>query len=125
MKHQWNVTMCCMGIVALSAVGCATTAPDAEIAVSQAALSNAAAAGGPEFAPVEMAAARDKLNRANQAKDKQDNDVARQLATEAEVDAKLAQSKANAAKTQKSVAAAQESNQVLREELSRQNSSGQ
>lgn len=57
------------GVVMLGASGCGSmkTPATAEVAVSKAAVDNAAGAGASEFAPVEMRSAREKLARANQA----------------------------------------------------------
>lgn len=97
--------------------------PTADMAVSKAEVSNAAAAGGTEFAPVEMASARDKLSRANQAMAAKDYKSAKELADSAQADAQLAQSKANTAKAQQAAAALQDNIRVLREELDRSNPS--
>ena len=72
----------------------------ADVAVSKAAVDNAAGAGGTEFAPMEMSAAREKLVLANAAMKAKDYKLASDLANQAQVDAKLAQSKANSAKAQ-------------------------
>ena len=58
----------CGGALILS-VGCTSlkTPATADVAVSKAAVENAAGAGGVQFAPVEMASAREKLALANKA----------------------------------------------------------
>jgi len=66
-----------------------------------------------------MSAARDKMLLANQAMAAKDYKLARELAAQAEVDAKLAQSKANSAKAQAASDALQEDIRVLRAELER------
>lgn len=92
----------------------------ADVAVSRAAVDNAASAGAAELAPDELQAARDKLMRANQALAAKDYRTAQDLATQASADAKLAQSKANSSKATNAANELQESIRVLREELSRQ-----
>ena len=111
--------LCCVAL-ALTA-GCASqkTPATADVAVSKAAVDNAVGAGGAEFAPVEMNAAREKMALANKAMADKDYSKARDLATQAEADAKLAQGKANSAKAQATADALQDNVRVLREELDR------
>ena len=109
-------------VVAMLALGaCASqkTPATADVAVSRAAVENATSAGAAELAPAEMQSARDKLMRANQALAAKDYGVARELANQASVDAKLAQSKANSAKATSAADELQQSIRVLREELDR------
>ena len=107
--------------VALVAAGCSSlkTPATADVAVSQAAVENAASAGGAEFAPVEMLAAREKLALANKAMAAKDYKLAIDLSAQAQADAKLARSKANSAKAQTAADALQDDIRVLREELDR------
>jgi hypothetical protein len=95
------------------------TPATAEVAVSKAAVDNAAGAGASEFAPVEMRSAREKLARANQAMAAKDYALASDLATQAQADARLAQGKSNSAKAQLAADALQDDIRVLREELIR------
>lgn len=89
--------------------------------MSREAVSNAAGADGMQFAPAEMTAAREKLTRANKAMVDRDYQAASELATQAQADAKLAQSKANTAKAQAVANALQDDIRVLRDELDRAN----
>ncbi len=99
---------------------CASTPPPTEqVAVSTAAVANAVSAGAPELAPMEMKTARDKMGRANAAMATRDYDLALSLAQEAQVDAGVAQAKAQSAKARKAAQAVQEDNRVLQEELDR------
>jgi hypothetical protein len=66
-----------------------------------------------------MNSARDKMMRANQALAAKDYATARDLATQAQADARLAQSKANSAKATAAADALQDNIRVLREELDR------
>jgi hypothetical protein len=119
-KYQWYRAVGGIGLAAAIVAGCASVpAPTEQIAVSKAAVANAVGAGGPEFAPAEMRAAQDKLDRANQAMAAKDYERARWLAEEAQVDAQLAVTKARSAKAQKAAYALQEDSRVLREELNR------
>lgn len=103
------------------AFGCSSlkTPATADVAVSKAAVDNAASAGAAEFAPVEMTSAREKMVRANKAMADQDYPQARELAAQAQADAKLAQGKANSAKAQTAADALQDDIRVLRDELDR------
>lgn len=119
-KRQWYLTIIGIGIASVSIAGCASLPPPTEqIAVSKVAVSNAASAGGNEFATADMRAARDKLDRAIQAMTAEDYKTARLLAEQAEVDAQLAASKARSAKAQKAADTVQEGSRVLRKEIDR------
>lgn len=109
------------GVALILTVGCSSLkAPaTADVAVSKAALENAAGAGGVEFAPVEMNSAREKMALANKAMADKNYKLAVDLAAQAQADAKLAQSKANSAKAQAAANALQDDIRVLREELER------
>ncbi len=100
--------------------GCVSNqAPTAQIAVSKAAVSNAMSSGGNEYAPTQLKSAMDKLDAAEKAMADKNYDLARQLAEQAEVDAKLAGAMARSMKAQKAAAAVQEDIRVLRHEIER------
>lgn len=109
------------GAALVLTVGCSSLkAPaTADVAVSKAAVENAAGAGGVEFAPVEMNSAREKTALANKAMADKNYKLAVDLAAQAQADAKLAQGKANSAKAQAAANALQDDIRVLREELER------
>lgn len=115
------------GLAVLSAaalvltVGCSSlkTPATADVAVSNAAVANASGAGGAQYAPLEMTAAREKLALANQAMVAKDYKLAIELANQAQADAKLAQSKASSIKAQAAADVLQDDIRVLREELDR------
>lgn len=94
-------------------------APTEQIAVSKAAVADAANAGGTTFAPAEMRTAREKLDGAGTAMASQDYERARVLAEEAQVDAQLAQARAHSTKARKAADALLEDNRVLLEEINR------
>jgi hypothetical protein len=113
-------TLLALGCALALVAGCASTpAPTEQMAVSKSAIANAVSAGGPEYAAVEMKSAQDKMDGANRAMAKEDYDVARALAEEAQADARLAEKKAHSAKAQKAAAVMQDDIRVLREELNR------
>ena len=113
---MWLASVLVMTMCACSSM---KTPATADVAVSKAAVDNAVSAGGPEFAPVEMNSAREKMALANKAMAAKDYKLAAELAGQAQADAKLAQAKANSAKAQTAADALQEDIRVLREELSR------
>ena len=115
----------CAAAVLLLA-GCASPqkAPaTSDVAVSRNAVENAVSAGAAELAPEEINAARDKMMRANQALAARDYKLARELAIQAQADAKLAQSKAVSTKASAASNQLNEDLRVLREEVDRANAS--
>ncbi|MFZ6844623.1 DUF4398 domain-containing protein [Undibacterium sp. RuTC16W] len=124
MKKNTNLSIAVLASATLVFItGCSSmkTPATANVAVSKAAVENASGAGAAEFAPVEMASARDKMTLANQAMAAKDYKLANDLATQAQADAKLAQGKANSSKAQAAADALQDDIRVLREELIRNN----
>lgn len=124
MKHDASLGLIRVMAVAAALVlaGCASKekAPaTADVAVSKNAVETAASVGASEYAPAEMMAARDKMQRASAALAAKDYETARDLAQQAAADAKLAQSKANSAKATAAANALQEDIRVLREEVER------
>src|SRR5208283_2979693 len=69
-------------------------AADEKIAVAKASVQRAEGSGAPEFAPVELASARDKLARAEKANADRELQPATNLAEQANVDAQLAEATA-------------------------------
>jgi cytosine/adenosine deaminase-related metal-dependent hydrolase len=97
--------------------GCATTPiPNEQIAVAKAAVQHAEQAGAPEFAPVQMEAARDKLARAEKAAADHDGLPATHLAEQANADAQLAEATAQEQRSHKAAAQLDASLQALRQE---------
>lgn len=110
-------------MLALAACSSPQKAPAAaDVAVSRNAVENAVSAGAAELAPMEITSAREKMLKANQALAAKDYKLARELAIQAEADAKLAQSKANSAKATAASNALNEELRVLRQEVDRANS---
>lgn len=111
------------GAIALCAfaTGCATygPAPTEELAVANAALSDAVGAGAPEYAATDYRNAQRKLDRARSALAAGDNTAARYLAEEAAADAKLAATRARSAKSVRAAAEVQAGIRALREEIAR------
>lgn len=113
---------CVAALVLMTGCSGLKTPATADVAVSRAAVDSAASAGAAELAPDEMRAAREKMIRANQALKDRDYKLARELADQAQADAKLAQSKANSVKATTAANEINENIRVMREELDRANS---
>jgi Domain of unknown function (DUF4398) len=117
-KLAKGATLCAM--IALSAAAYASSPIPAEkIAVAKSALQRAEQSGAPEYAPVEMAAARDKLARAERAAADHNKQSATQLAEQADVDAQLAEATAQRTKSHKAAMEFDASMQALRQESRR------
>lgn len=109
-----------VAIVSIFTVGCASIpAPTEQLAVAKTEVTSAIRDGGNEFAPLELKSATDKMESAERAMAADDYILAKRLAEQAQLDAKLAATKSALAKTQKSVDQSTESNRVLREEIKR------
>ena len=105
---------------AIILAGCASTPPPTEqMAISRAAVSNANSAGGNEYAPLQYKSAMEKMDAAERAMADKNYVRARQLAEEAQVDAKLAEMMARSAQAQKAADALQDDIRVLRHEIDR------
>jgi len=127
MRKQQSMThLARLGAVAAVLVLSACASPDqapatADVAVSRNAVENAVSAGAAELAPAEITAAREKMVRANQALAARDYKMARELAIQAQADAKLAQSKAVSTKATAASTRLNDDLRVLREEVDRAN----
>ena len=118
--YQWYRALGAIGCAAVIIGGCASTAPPTEqMAVSKSAIANAVSAGGSEYAPVEMRLAQEKMDRASRAMAREDYEIARALAEEAQADARLAEKKADSAKARKAAVVMQDDIHALREEINR------
>ena len=113
----WAAPWMLAGLALLS--GCASTPPPAEqLAVGRAAVARADAAAAAE-APTELAAARDKIARANLAYANKDYTLARQLAEQAEADATLAEAQARSVRSNRALGEVREGIRQLRDEMAR------
>ena len=122
MTTTTNTVLCAAVVLALAGCASKQRAPAAaDVAVSKNAVENAVSAGAADLAPEEITTARSKMLRANQALAAKDYALARDLATQAQADAKLAQSKANSAKATAAANALDNDLRVLREEVDRAN----
>ena len=97
--------------------GCVTTPiPNEKIAVAKSSVQSAEQAGAQEFAPVEIASARDKLARAERAAADHEAQPATQLAEQANADAQLAEATAQEKRTRKAALEQDANLQALRQE---------
>lgn len=107
-------------IVALVAAGCSSPPPPTEkVEVAEAALRQADTRGAAEAAPLELRLARDKLEKARIAMADERYVTARRLAEQAQVDALLAEAKAQSAAALTSAREMQQSIESLRGEAER------
>ncbi|MDP9065571.1 MAG: DUF4398 domain-containing protein [Pseudomonadota bacterium] len=106
-----------MGAVIVALSACASSpVPLEKIAVAKSSVQRAEQSGAPEFAPVELAAARDKLGRAEKAASDHDVQPATMLAEQADVDAQLAEATAAQKRSHKAAMEFDASMQTLRQE---------
>jgi hypothetical protein len=123
MKSHRALLMAGAGIGAAAVLGlaaCASTPiPNEKIAVAKASVQRAEQSGAPELAPVELAAARDKLGRAEKAAANHDAQPATMLAEQANVDAQLAEATATQQRSHKAATEFDASMQALRQESMR------
>ncbi|HSX70728.1 MAG TPA: DUF4398 domain-containing protein [Pseudomonas sp.] len=103
----------------LALAGCAGNPPSEQLASASAVIKSAEAAGGPEFAPADMKAAKDKMSQAQVLMQDQQYEQARRLIEQAEADARVAERRALAGKAQRSLDDAHQGVQQIREEGSR------
>ncbi|MDB6142656.1 MAG: hypothetical protein JWP80_1700 [Pseudomonas sp.] len=91
--------------------------PEEQMALSRSAVNRAVSAEATQYAPLEMKSAQDKLSLMDRAVGEQKPAQVRLLAEQIEVDANLAERKAQAVKSQKQLQAARNGIQVLRQEM--------
>jgi Domain of unknown function (DUF4398) len=107
-------------LVLFGSAACASTPiPNEKIAVAKASVQRAEQSGAPELAPVELAAARDKLSRAEKAAADHEAQPATMLAEQANVDAQLAEATAIQQRSHKAATEFDASMQALRQESMR------
>ena len=115
-------TLAAAGALALAAAGCATVqsaAPTAQMAVARAAVADAASADAATYDAADLRNAQRKLDRAHAEAARGDNVAARRLAEEAQVDARLAATRARSDKAVQAAAQVQASIRALEDEIAR------
>jgi Domain of unknown function (DUF4398) len=121
-KADTSMWVRCAAIAAAvaAAAGCASTPiPNEKIAVAKASVQRAEQSGAPEFAPVELAAARDKLSRAEKSASAREAQPATLLAEQANADAQLAEATALQQRSHKAATEFDASMLALRQESMR------
>ncbi len=98
------VQLICAAGGILFLASCGSDRPDPQLAVARSALDSAQRLSAAQYAPVPYQTARSKLDAAEQAVQKGDNDKARRLAVEASADAHLAEVTAQAAAADQNLA---------------------
>jgi hypothetical protein len=113
-------------VIVIGLAACVSTPiPNEKIAVAKASVQRAEQSGAPELAPVEMAAARDKLMRAEKAATDREAEPANRLAEQANIDAQLAEATAQQQRSRKAAMEFDASMQALRSESMRNTQSNQ
>jgi hypothetical protein len=106
--------------IALGLAACASTpVPNEKVAVAKASVQRAEEAGAPQYAPVELAAAREKLTRAEKDIADRNTQPATDLAEQANIDAQLAEATAQERRSHEAAMQFDASMQALRQEASR------
>ena len=103
----------------LGACGSKAPKPSSELALAGSALKNAETSGAREYAPIELRIAREKQAAADKAVSKKRYGEARQLSSEALVDAELARATADAEKSRLALKEAQDNIEMMRQEAVR------
>ena len=107
-----------LALICLTLAACSTVRPDTSIFESaERAILAAEAAGGDEFAPVEMRFAREKLASARKGLEKEKYEVSVYLVEESEINAELAIEKSRTAKSRRQVNEVRKSNEELEARL--------
>jgi len=105
-------------VVALAACSSNPVA-DEKIAVAKASVQRAEASGAPEYAPVQLATARDELARAEKENADHDLQPATNLAEKANIDAQLAEATAQEQRSRKAAMESDSGMQTLQQETTR------
>lgn len=107
-------------ILASAPVGCSTPRkPAQEIEKAELAIETADASPTPDVASLELRLAREKVEGAKKALADDEYDLARQLAEQAQVDAQLAEAKAESAAARESAVELEQTINTLRDEAER------
>jgi hypothetical protein len=112
-------------VAALSVTGCSTVAPPKEqLAAAELAVQQANKSKAPQYSPLELRMAMDKLDEAKRAMNKEEYTLARRLAEEALVDAQVAEAKAASEDARRAASDLRQSLETLRREAERSSRGG-
>lgn len=112
-------------LAALSVTSCSTVGPPKEnIASAELAVQQANKSKAPQYSPLELRMATDKLDEAKKAMNKEQYTLARRLAEEALVDAQVAEAKAASEDARRAASDLRQSLETLRREAERSGRGG-
>jgi hypothetical protein len=114
-----RTVIACAALSAGASALAANPIPNEKVAVAKSSVQRAEQSGAPELAPVEMAAAREKLARAEKALTDHEPKPATMLAEQADIDAQVAEATAQQARSHKAATEFDASMQALRGEAIR------
>lgn len=118
MRARFNFKTLPIVGLALILGGCASVVvPTEQVELTRSAVNRAVSADATQYAPVEMRAAQDKVSAMDRALGEMDVKNVRSLAERAEADARLAERKALARKTQEQLEDARKGIEVLKQEM--------
>ncbi len=118
----WKLTKgaAAIAIAVVTLAACSSNpVADEKIAVAKASVQRAEASGAPEYAPVQLAAARDELARAEKENADHDLQPATNLAEKANIDAQLAEAIAQEQRSRKAAMESDSGMQTLQQETTR------
>lgn len=108
----------------LGACGSSPERPDRQLARAESSIQQAERTGARHHGSLALDRAREKLNQARQAVDREDMELADRLAQEAEVDARLAAAQADRYESEDALREVNDSIETLRRELERSENQG-
>jgi len=118
-RAGWTLRGLCLAAGAFTLAACANEvpAPTEQVTLSSSIIRDAESAGAVQHSPVELNMAREKLEGARREMQDGDNESARRLAEQAEVDARVANLRARTASAREAAAAVQSGIDTLRREM--------
>ena len=112
-------------LTVLSVAGCSTVGPPKDsVAAAELAVQQANKSKAPQYSPLELRMAADKLEEAKRAMNKKEYTLARRLAEEALVDAQVAEAKVASEDARRAANDMRESIETLRREAERSSPGG-
>jgi hypothetical protein len=124
-KYGFSFWLIPFVLAILGVTGCSTVAPPKDrMAAAELALQEANKSKAPQYAPLELRMAADKLDEAKRAMNKEEYILARRLAEEALVDAQLAEAKAASEDARRAASDLRQSLETLRREAERSSRGG-
>lgn len=119
LPRRGTALVCASSLIFILAACAGTPAPSAQMAVAEASVRHADTRSTSEHAPAELQVAIAKLTSARQAMIREEYDLARRLAEQAEVDAQVAMLRSQSTRARQAAQESQDAARVLSEELDR------